>query len=100
METRGSGARIRNTRIPVWPIVERVLREGATPRQAVRAWPHVTLAQIYGAIAFHYDHREEIDSHIRRSERALETLTRESRVVRLPSRVATSRANRGRRARR
>jgi uncharacterized protein (DUF433 family) len=68
---------IRGTRITVRLVVEDGIRGGATPEEMLRAWPHLTLAQIYDAFSFYYDHKKEIDREIRAEERAFERLMRE-----------------------
>jgi len=68
---------IRGTRIPVSLVVEQGIRGGATPEEMLRAWPHLTLAKIYDAMSFYYDHKKEIDREIRSGERALERLMRD-----------------------
>lgn len=55
---------IRGTRFPVKSIVVYVLRHGRTPEEVVREWPHLTLGQVYGALAYYYDHRAEIDADL------------------------------------
>jgi uncharacterized protein (DUF433 family) len=65
---------IRGTRFPVRSIVGCVLRQGMAPEELVREWKHLTLAQVYGALSYYYDHKAEIDREIRNDERALERL--------------------------
>ena len=65
---------IRGTRIAVGLVVEHGLRGGATPEEMLRAWPHLTLAQIYDALSFYYDNKKEIDREIRAEERAIARL--------------------------
>jgi uncharacterized protein (DUF433 family) len=55
---------IRGTRFPVKSIVVYVLRHGMTPEEVVREWDFLTLGQVYGALAFYYDHKAEIDAHL------------------------------------
>jgi len=59
--TCGGRARIEGTRIPVWLVVSFVLRGGASPEEFVEAYPHATLAQVYDALSYSYDHRSEVD---------------------------------------
>lgn len=66
----GGAPVIRGTRFPVRAVADYVLRLGMTPEEMVREWKHLTLAQVYGALAFYYDHRAEIDRDLRRQERA------------------------------
>lgn len=52
---------IRGTRIPVRHIVERI-RAGQSVDDILAALPHLTAAQIYDALAYYYDHQDEIDA--------------------------------------
>jgi len=65
---------IEGTRFPVRSIVEYVLRQGMTPEEVVREWNHLTLAQVYDALSYYHDHREEIARHVRRHRRAFARL--------------------------
>jgi uncharacterized protein (DUF433 family) len=47
-----------------------------TPEEMVRSWRHLTLAQVYDAISFYYDHKSEIDRDIRAEQRAFARLKR------------------------
>ena len=67
---------IRGTRFPVRSVVEYVLRQGMTPEEMVRQWRHLTLAKVYAALSYYYDHKVEIDRDIRAERRAFERLTR------------------------
>lgn len=66
----GGAPAIRGTRFPVRSVVVYVLRQGMTPEEMVREWPHLTLAQIYDALSYYYDHKRDIDAEIRRNEKA------------------------------
>jgi uncharacterized protein (DUF433 family) len=35
-----------------------------TPEELVREFPHLTLAQVYDALSYYYDHKEEIDQEM------------------------------------
>lgn len=59
------------TRFPVRSVVEYVLRQGMTPEELVREWDHLSLAQVHDALSYYYDHRSEIEGHVRRHRRAL-----------------------------
>jgi len=69
---------IRGTRFPVRSVVEYVLRQGMTPEEMVREWEHLTLAQIYDALSYYHDHKEEIDPLVRGNQ---EVLARKKRSV-------------------
>lgn len=54
---------IRGTRTPVRSIVA-YHRTGNTPEEIQAKLPHLSLAQIYDALSFYYDHQSEIDADI------------------------------------
>lgn len=51
---------IRGTRITVRHIVERT-QGGQSPDEIVVALPHLSLAQVFDALSYYFDHREEVD---------------------------------------
>ena len=60
----GPQAMICGTRVPV-SIVVGYLRTGETPESLVQnILSHLTLAQIYDALSYYHDHREEIDQEL------------------------------------
>ena len=63
-ERRGGRAIIAGTNFPVSSVANYVLRHGLIPEELVRRFPHLTLAQVHAALAYYYDHREEIDAEI------------------------------------
>ena len=58
---RGGKPIIRGTNFPLSAVMVYVLRHGMTPEELVGIFPHLTLAQVYDALSYHYDHREEMD---------------------------------------
>jgi uncharacterized protein (DUF433 family) len=54
---------ITGTRTPVRSIVF-YHKLGEVPEEIAEKLPHLTLAQIYDALSYYYDHREEIDRDI------------------------------------
>jgi uncharacterized protein (DUF433 family) len=54
---------IRGTRTPVRAIVEH-WKFGDSPEEISRKLPHLRLAQIFGALSYYDDHREEIEHYI------------------------------------
>ena len=58
---RGGKPIIRGTSFPVSAVVVYVLRHGMAPEELVKAFPHLTLAQVYDALSYYYDHREDMD---------------------------------------
>ncbi|MDX1523434.1 MAG: DUF433 domain-containing protein [Anaerolineae bacterium] len=60
----GPQAVIKNTRVPV-SIIIGYLRVGETPESLVgNVLPQLTLAQVYDALSYYHDHREEIEREI------------------------------------
>ncbi len=57
---------IRGTRTPVRAIVEN-WRLGYTPEDIVRGLPHLTLTQVFEAMSYYYDNKEEINDYIERN---------------------------------
>ena len=61
---------IRVSAISVRDIILRT-RLGDSPEQIPQGFPHLSLAKIYDALSYYYDHTEEIEKHIRANEEAL-----------------------------
>ena len=59
---------IRGTRFTVRAIVAYVLRLGMTVEEVLREWPPLTAAEVYDALSYYYDHKDEIDDLTRRNE--------------------------------
>ena len=57
--------RVRGTRIKVSELAWRHVYATQSPDEIVEALPQLTLAQIYAALAYYFDHRDEIDAEIR-----------------------------------
>jgi uncharacterized protein (DUF433 family) len=55
---------IKGSRIPVW-LIAGWFKDGYSPEQIQKeTYPHLSLAQIYDALSYYYDHQQEIDSDI------------------------------------
>jgi uncharacterized protein (DUF433 family) len=59
---------ISGTRIRVQDIVSDHERHGLSPEQIAREFPHLTLAQVHAALAYFYDHRDEILQQMKADE--------------------------------
>jgi uncharacterized protein (DUF433 family) len=71
-------ARIEGHRIRVRDVVAARDLGGLTPEEiAATAYPVLTLAQIYAALAYYEDHREEIDHAFESEARFVEEFRRE-----------------------
>lgn len=55
---------IKGTKFPVRSVVNYVLRQGFSPEELVKEFPHLTLAQVYDALSYYYDHRDEIEREL------------------------------------
>jgi uncharacterized protein (DUF433 family) len=64
----GGSPRLANTRITVRTVVVAILLHGLTPEELLQQYPHLTLAAIYDALSYYYDHREAIDREIAEHE--------------------------------
>jgi uncharacterized protein (DUF433 family) len=74
----GGEARIDGLRIRVRDIVTARDRGGMTPEEiAATAYPDLTLAQVYSALAYYEDHRSEIDGAFESEARIIEAFRRE-----------------------
>jgi uncharacterized protein (DUF433 family) len=64
-ETCSGQPRISGTRITVSIIAHEVEHLRLSPDEVVATHPHLTLAEIHAALAYFYDHRDEIESGMR-----------------------------------
>ena len=70
----GGSPVIKGTKFPVRSVVNYVLRQGLSPEEIVGEFSHLTLAQVYDALSYYYDHKEDIDRELRdNSEQMLRT---------------------------
>lgn len=62
-------------------VIEIVLAKetsGLTPEELQQDLPHLTLAQIYAALAYYHQHKEELDAEIERRYELAETVRTEA----------------------
>ncbi|MBI5283830.1 MAG: DUF433 domain-containing protein [Chloroflexi bacterium] len=59
----GGRPRIDGTRISV-EFIARFVNDGVGAEKIVESYPHLTLAGVYSAISYYYDHKEELDAAI------------------------------------
>jgi len=74
----GGRPRIAGHRVRVMDIV--VLHEqlGLTPDEIVSTYPTLTLADVHAALAYYFDHREEIQGDLARDRETAEALRRQT----------------------
>lgn len=70
---------ISGTRIRVQDIVSDHERHGLSPEQIAREYPHVTLAQVHAALAYFYDHRDDVLRQMKADEDFASRLEAEQR---------------------
>lgn len=61
-------AYIAGTRIKVQQIVREKFAQGKTPEAIQASHPHLTLAQVYAALAYYCDHQEEVNAQMAASD--------------------------------
>lgn len=61
-------AYIVGTRLPVESVYVCHELQGMTPDQIVSAYPQLSLAQIHAALAYFFDHADEVRDQLKRSE--------------------------------
>ena len=74
----GGRARIAGHRVRVLDIVIWHEQNGWTPDEIVSQIPSITLADVHAALAYYYDHREEIQEEIRAERAMAEEFRRET----------------------
>ncbi len=70
---RIAGHRIRVQDIAVWHEVQ-----GLSPEEIVAQFPQITLADVYAALSYYHDHREEIDRQMDEAEKLVERLKQDN----------------------
>ena len=75
--TCGGKPRVAGTRIRVQDIAIRHLQQGCSPEAIHSAYPQLTRADIYAALAYYFDHRDEIERQIKESEEFADRMRRE-----------------------
>ncbi len=65
---RIAGHRIRVQDVVVWT------EQGQSPDEIVADFPQLSLADVYAALAYYHDHREEIDRQMREDDQFVERM--------------------------
>ena len=55
---------IADTKVKVIEIAVDKLAHGSSPEELHFQYPHLSIAQIHSALAYYYDHREELEAEI------------------------------------
>jgi len=70
----GGNPIIKDTRIKVSQIAIYYEKMDYTPDEIVQALPHLTLAQVHGALSYYYENMKEIDRQIAEERRLVERM--------------------------
>ncbi|MGH7968163.1 MAG: DUF433 domain-containing protein [Limisphaerales bacterium] len=65
---------IDQTNVKVIEVVLDKLAHGSSPEEMHFQFPHLSLSQIYAALAYYHDHQAEMDAQIERGAREYERL--------------------------
>ena len=68
---RVEGTRITVNQMAVW------YKEGSSPEEIADQYPHLTLAQVYTALAYYHANREEVDADLAAERAEAEQLEQE-----------------------
>lgn len=77
----GGKACIAGTRIRVMDIVIWYEHQGMTPDEIVDQFPTISLSDVHTALAYYYDHIEEIRAEMRREEEVADEFMRNNSSV-------------------
>ena len=70
---------IDDTNVKVIEVVLDKLAHGSSPEEMHFQYPHLSLAQIYAALAYYYDHQSEFDTEIEQQLKEVESLMQQSK---------------------
>lgn len=71
IEERDGALRVAGTRVSLASVVVG-FQQGESPQQIVQAFPTLTLAQVYGAIAYYLENEKTIDEYLSEIQREFE----------------------------
>ena len=69
---------IEGTSMKIVELITSVKAYGWSPEELLQNYPHLTLGKIYSALAYYWDHQQEIDADIERREQYAEKLQQEA----------------------
>lgn len=78
---------IAGTRTKVLQLVVDMMAHGSSPEELRFQYPHLSLGQIHSALAYYWDHKEEIDADIERRFERVERWRREAGPSKLVARL-------------
>lgn len=75
--------RVGGTRVTLESVVY-AHESGSTPEEIVDDFPTVTLAQVYGTLAYYHQHRDQVREYLRRQEAGVAALRRKIEALQGP----------------
>jgi uncharacterized protein (DUF433 family) len=78
---------IDQTKVKVMEVVLDKLAHGSSPEEMHFQYPHLSLSQIYAALAYYHDHQKEMDVEIEQGAREYERLKSQSGETPLEKRL-------------
>lgn len=78
---------IAGTTIKVVELVVEQQAYGWSPEELYFQHPHLTLGQIYSALAYYWDHREELDRDIQHRLERVDSLRNQAEILPLVERI-------------
>jgi uncharacterized protein (DUF433 family) len=91
-DTCGGKPRIAGSRIQVKHLAIMHERQGMSPEDIVSEFPHLTLADVYAALAYYHDHREAMNAEIA-ADRAWYEEQKATQPSRLQERLKTRKSD-------
>lgn len=82
------GHRIKVKHVAIWHE-----QMGMTPTEIVATYPTITLAQVHAALAYYYDHRDDIQAEIEEERRFVEEMKAKAGPSRLQETLRARKAN-------
>src|SRR5947207_6671837 len=86
---------IDQTNVKVIEVVMDKLAHASSPEEMHFQYPHLSLSQIYAALAYYHDHQPELDAHIQRGAREYEQLKSQAGAKTLISLQKETKATKG-----
>jgi uncharacterized protein (DUF433 family) len=90
LDESGSPA-IGGTTMKVVELVAERLGYGWSPEELHFQHPHLSMAQIHSALAYYFDHQEDLDNDVERHLREAEQIRKQMPASRLQARLARAR---------
>lgn len=76
-DTCGGWMRIDGTRITVHRIAT-LYKQGQSPEEIVQTYPHLSLAQVYAALAYYHANHDEVESELAEADVLYDKLRRQA----------------------